>query len=192
MKIQNIFLFVILILVNSCSSKEHLKFNDVPIDGHLDKFAGELSKTGFVISDSSIQNEIILTGKFLNKECNLSVFGTSKNKVAYKVIVELPHEVNDSLENSFEKIQKLFSSTYGGETTRYMQYKHPERLMYNEPRLKRQIMKGDYSRYNNGSGIILMEVQDGFISITYLDKMNNEIRKREKAEEDKKENNGEI
>ncbi len=189
MKPHNISLFLILILLNSCVSKEHLAFNGLPIDGSIDKFAGELTKAGFVISDSTIKNEILLNGKFLNKECKIYVFGTSKNKTVYKVIAELPEEVNDSLENSFEKIQKLFASTYGGETTRYMQYKHPERLMYNEPRLKRQIMKGDYSRYNNGSGIVLMEVQSGFISITYLDRMNNEIRKKEKAEEDKKESN---
>ena len=189
MKTPTIFLFVVIILLNSCSPKEHLLFNDIPIDGHIDAFVGEITNTGFILSDSTMKNEIILSGKFLNKDCRISVFGTSKNKMVYKVIAELPEEVNDSLENSFEKIKKLFSSTYGGETTRYMQYKHPERLMYNEPRLKRQIMKGDYSRYNNGSGIVLMEVQDGFITITYLDKMNNEIRKREKEEEDKKESN---
>jgi hypothetical protein len=189
MKPHNISLFLILILLNSCVSKEHLAFNGLPIDGSIDKFAGELTKAGFVISDSTIKNEILLNGKFLSKECKIYVFGTSKNKTVYKLIAELPEEVNDSLENSFEKLQKLFSSTYGGGTTRYKQYKHPERLLYNEPRLKRQIMKGDYSRYNNGLGIVLMEVQSGFISITYLDRINNEIRKKEKAEEDKKESN---
>ena len=189
MKLRTIFFFVIIILLTGCSSKEHLMFNGVPIDGHLDKFANELTKAGFIRTDTLLKNEFILNGKFLNKECRISVFGTSKNNVAYKVIAELPAEVKDSLQDSFENMQKLFSSTYGGETTRYMQYRHPERLMFNEPRLKRQIMKGDYSRYNNGSGIVLMEVQEGFISITYLDRLNNEIRKREKADEDKKENN---
>ena len=189
MKPNTIFLFVIVVLISSCSSKGHLKFNDVPIDGHLDKFANELTKTGFIRSDTLLKNEIILSGKFLNKECRISVFGTSKNNVAYKVIAELPTEVKDSLQYSFENIQKQLSSTYGGGTTRYKQYKNPERFMFNERGLKRQIMKGDCSRYNNGSGIVLMEVQDGFISITYLDKLNNEIRKREKAKEDKKESN---
>jgi len=189
MKIQNIFLFVLIILLNSCSRKEHLLFNGIPIDGRIDKFAGELTKAGFIISDSSIKNEIKLNGKFFNKDCKISVVGTSKHKLAYKVIAELPEEVNDSLENSFQKIQKLLSSIYGEGTTRYKQYKDPERLLFNEPGLKGQIKKGDYTRYNNGSGIVLMEVQDGFISITYLDKLNNEIRKKEKAEEDSKEIN---
>jgi hypothetical protein len=187
MKPRNIFLFVIIVLLSSCSSKEHLEFNGVPIDGSIDKFATELTRMGFIISDSTLKNEIILNGKYSNKDCRISVFGTSNNKLAYKVIAELPEEDNDSLENSFKKMQKLLSSTYGTGTTRYKQYKDPERLLFNEPRLKRQIKQGDYTRYNNGSGIVLMEVQDGFISITFLDKMNNEIRKREKAEADKKE-----
>lgn len=192
MKPRSVFLFAIIVLLNSCSPKGHLLFNGIPIDGHIESFARKLTKSGFIISDSTTKNEIILNGKFLNKECKISVFGTSKNRLAYKLIAELPEEVNDSLENSFEKTQKLLSLTYGPGTTRYEQYKDPERLLFNEPGLKRQIKKGDYTRYNNGSGIVLMEVQDGFISITFLDRMNNEIRKREKAEEDKKENNQEI
>ncbi|MDO9255245.1 MAG: hypothetical protein Q7U54_07015 [Bacteroidales bacterium] len=187
MKPHTIFLFVIVVFLSSCSSKGHMRFDDVPIDGRIDKFASELTKQGFILSDSSLKNEIIVRGKFLNKECKISVLGTSKNNVAYKVIAELPQEVNDSLEQSFKKMQKLFSSTYGNGTTRYKQYKNPERFMFNERGLKRRIMKGDYSRYNTDLGILLMEVQDGFISITYWDKLNNEIRKREKAEEDKKE-----
>jgi hypothetical protein len=190
MKPHTIFIFVIIVLLNGCSSKkEHLRFNGVPIDGRIDAFASELTKVGFILSDSSLKNEIILKGKFLDKYCKIAILGTIKNNLVYKVIVEFPEEVNDSLEHSFEKMQKLLSSTYGNGMTRYRQYKNPERFMFNERALKRQIMKGDYSRYYTGSGIILMEVQDGFISITYLDRLNNEIRKREKAEEDKKENN---
>jgi len=37
-----------------------------------------------------------------------------------------------------------------------------------------------------------MEVREGYISITYLDKLNNEIREREMEEENKKEINGVI
>lgn len=83
MKPHNIFLFVLIILLNSCSTKEHLLFNGIPIDGPFDKFGSELTKAGFIISDSTIKNEIILNGKFLNKECKISVFGTSKNKFVY-------------------------------------------------------------------------------------------------------------
>lgn len=176
MKIQNIFLFLIILILNSCSSKEHLIFNNVPIDGRLDKFASELTKLGFIISDSTTKNEILLHGEFLNKECKIYVFGTNKNNVAYKVIVELPGEVHDSLAYSFGKIQKLYSSKYGIGTSRFQQYKKRERLVYNVP--IRDIRKGDFTKFFTVSGDITMEVREGYISITYLDQLNNEIMKK--------------
>jgi len=162
-------------------------FNNVPVDGHLDKFVSELTKTGFIISDSTKRNEIVLKGEFLEKDCKIYALGTNKDNLAYKVIVDLPGEVPDSLQLSFEKLQKLYTSKYGMGKTRYQQYRNPERLLFNEPRLKRQIKKGDSTRFTTDSGYITIVVRDGYISITYLDKMNNEIRKRETEEENNKE-----
>jgi len=179
MKKQDIFLILLIALLNSCASKEHMIFNTVPIDGPLDKFVNELTKSGFTISDSTKKNEIALNGEFLNKDCKIYAWGTSKDNTVYKVMVELPGEVPDSLQYSFEEIRKLYSSKYGTGKTRYQQYRNPERFMFNEPGLKRQIRKGDRTKYTIDSGYITIEVQDGFISITYLDKMNNEIMKRE-------------
>ena len=176
---QSIFLFVIIILLNSCSSKEHLKFNNVPIDGRLDKFVSEVTQSGFIPSDSTKNNEVLLNGDFLKKDCKIYAFGTNKNNVVYKVIVELPKEVHDSLQNSFERIQQLFSSKYGIGTSRYQQYRKRESLLFNVPRLKRDIRTGDFTKYTTDSGDIIMEVQEGYISITYLDKLNDEIRQRE-------------
>lgn len=44
------------------------------------------------------------------------------------------------------------------------------------------IRKGDFTKYATDSGDITMEVREGYISITYLDKLNNEIRTREMEE----------
>jgi hypothetical protein len=186
MKKQNIFLILLIALLNSCTSEEHMIFNNVPMDGTLDKFVSELTNSGFIISDSTKKNEIVLSGEFLNKDCKIYVWGTSKANTVYKVMVELPGEVPDSLQYSFEEIRKLYSSKYGTGKTRYQQYRNPERFMFNEPGLKRQIRKGDRTKYTIDSGYITVQVQDGFISITYLDKMNNEIRKMELEEESKK------
>jgi hypothetical protein len=105
--------------------------------------------------------------------------GTDKNNVAYKVIVEFPVEGRDSLEANFGKVQKLFSIIYGPGTSRYQQYKKRESLLYNVPGLKRDIRKGDFTRYITESGEVIIEVQEGYISITYIDKLNNDIRKSE-------------
>lgn len=182
MKNRLFFLFALIILLNSCESKEHLLFSNVPIDGHPDKFANELTKGGFVISDSTKENEIILFGEFLNKNCKIHVYGTKKQNATYKVIVELPEEPYDSIQNSFGKIQQTYTLKYGAGTSRYQKYKKRERLLFNEPGLKRDIRKGDYTRYTTDSGEITIEVMEGYISITYLDKMNNEIRRGEPGE----------
>jgi len=174
-------------LLNGCSSKEHLSFNNVPIDGHLEKFTSELTKSGFILSDSTKRNEIKLYGEFLNKDCTIYIWGTNKNNLTYKVIVNLPVEVPDSLQYSFEKMQKLYSSKYGNGKSRYQQYQSPARFLFNEPKLRRQIRQGDYTKFNLDSGIITLEVRDGYISITYLDKLNYEIRKSERTTENNEE-----
>ena len=53
-------------------------------------FVNELTKLEFILSDSTKKNEIILNGKFLKKNCKINAFGTVKNNLAYKVIVDMP------------------------------------------------------------------------------------------------------
>ena len=189
MKTRNIIPILIIILLNSCSPKEHLIFNNVPLDGRLDKFAGELTKLGFVISDSARKNEIILSGEFLSKDCEIYVFGTGNSNVVYKVIVNSPVEVHDSLQSDFGKMQKLFSLKYGIGNSKYQQYKKRERLLYKVP--ARNVMAGDFTKYTTDSGDITIEVREGYISITYIDKLNNEFWKREIEAGQKKELNEE-
>ena len=185
MKTRNLIHYLIVIVSISCSPKEHLIFNNVPIDGRLDKFVGELAKSGFVLSDSTKINEIILNGVFLTKDCKVNVFGTNNTDVAYKVVVSLPIEVHDSLQSDFGKIQNLFSLKYGTGYSKYQQYKNRERLLYKVP--DRNVMAGDVTKYITDSGEITLEVREGYISITYQDKLNNEIWKKEIEEGNKKE-----
>lgn len=172
-----IFLFTSIALLYSCALKEHLVFSNILIDGHLNMFAGKLTKSGFTLSDSTKKGEIILKGDFLNKQCTIIVFGTEKNIVTYKVVVNLPVEVHDSLQSDFGKIQNQYSSKYGTGYSKFQQYKERERLVYKVP--AREVMVGDYTKYITDSGEITVEVQENYISITYLDKLNYELWKRE-------------
>lgn len=166
-----------------------MEFENIPINGNLDKFVNKLIKLGFTDPQLVKENQIKLNGVFLDKNCEIYVFATKKNQTVYKVRIDLPGEVQDSLQPSFEKIQKTYSSKYGIGTTRYKQYRIRERLMFNEPGLARHLMTGDYTRYFTASGDITVEVQDDYISITYSDNVNYEIRKRESEEEYDKEIN---
>lgn len=189
MKAKNIFLLVILGFLNGCSPIGHMEFMNIPINGKLDKFVSELIKLGFTGPQAVKENQIKLKGVFLEKNCEIYVYATVKNKTAYRVRVNLPGEIPDSLQSNFEKIQRIYASEYGTAKTRYKQYNNPERFMFNEPGLARQLRKGDSSRFVTASGDIMVEVQEGYISITYTDNVNSEIRKRELEEEYNKEIN---
>ncbi len=179
MKKQSFFLLLIIILLNGCLSEEHMVFVNVPINGTLDNFAGELKKLGFTAPQLIKENQIKLNGEFLEKNCEIYVYGTVQSQTAYKVRVNLPGQTRDSLEYSFGEIQKLYTAKYGNGTSRYQQYRNADRFLFNEPKRIRHLSQGDFTRYTTGSGVITMQVQDGFISITFLDKQNNEIWERE-------------
>lgn len=179
MKAQNIFLLLLIILLNGCKSAEHMEFKNVPINGNIDEFANELIKLGFTEPQLTKENYFRLNGLFLRKNCDIFLYGTGKSKTAYKVIVNLPREVRDSLESDFVEMQKLFTAKYGTGISKYQQYRNSERFLFNEPKLIRHLTIGDFTKYTTDSGIITMEVRDSYISVTFIDKLNNEIRKGE-------------
>jgi hypothetical protein len=181
-KMRNIFLFVLIIFISGCSSEKHLEFYDVPIDGNLDVFANELIKLGFVRIQSDEENQIKLKGEFVEKECEIDVFATNKSKTVYKLEVNLPKERRDSLQHSFEKIQELCASKYGIGKSKYHQYRNPDRFHFNEPRRVRKLNPGDFTRYITPKGTIIAEVRSGYISVSFTDKHNSEIQKREEEQ----------
>ena len=185
MKTKYLYLLILTGILNACLSEKHLEFENIPIDGHIDEFANELIKSGFTRSQSTQENQIKLNGLFLERNCEVFVYATGKSHTAYQVTVNMPGEVRDSLESSFWRIQTLFSSKYGKGTSRYLQFKNASRFLFNETKRSMRISIGDFTRYPTDSGIITIEVREGYISITYLDKLNNELRERE-LEEGKK------
>jgi len=179
MKPQILILLLLIGLLNGCFSEEHLEFSNIPINGSIKEFAGELIKLGYTESSLKEEDQIVLNGEYLEKNCEIYLYGTGKSQTIYKVTVNLPVEDRDSLEYSFDKIQKLFTTKYGKGMSRYHQYRNSERLLFNEPKRVRRLSTGDFTRYTTASGFITIEVRLGFFSITYLDKSNNKIWKKE-------------
>lgn len=172
--------FILLfILINGCSSEEHLKFLNVPINGSIAEFADELIKLGFTEAPKMEESQLKLNGMFIEKKCEIDLYGTSKSQTVFKVIVNMPTENSDSLNVAFSRIQKLCSSKYGLGRSEYKQYRNSDRFHFNEPRRIRQLNAGDFTRYTKASGIIIVEVHSGSISITLTDKLNSEIQKNE-------------
>jgi hypothetical protein len=179
MKTQNILLLLLIVLLNGCFSKDHLEFSNIPINGSINEFAGELINRGYTESSLKEEDQIVLIGEYLEKNSEIYLYGTDKSQAIYKVTVILPVEDRDSLEYSFDKIQRLFTTKYGKGMSRYHQYRNSERFLFNEPKRLRRLSTGDFTRYTTNSGVITIEVRLGFIAITYLDKINNKICQRE-------------
>jgi len=182
MKAHNIFFLPVILLLNGCFPEKHIEFNVVPVNGNIEKFSDELIKKGFTKTQATEDNQVNLKGDFLEKECEIYVYGTKKSRIAYKVTVNLPVEVHDSIDADFGKMQKLFATKYGKGMNRYQQYQNSERFLFNEPKRIRHTRTGDFTRYRTDSGTITLEVNSGYISITFLDKVNDEINKAESDE----------
>jgi hypothetical protein len=144
---KSIFFSAIILVFIGGTSGDHLEFNQVPLDGHPEQVAIQLAKTGFIITDSTKRNEIILSGNYLHKDHIISILGTDRTGVGYKVIVRFPVETLDSLQSDFGKIQAQLNLKYGPGTSRFQKYKKRERLLYNVPGLVLEIREGDFTRY---------------------------------------------
>lgn len=177
-RMSGIYLLLIILLIG-CFSEEHLKFTDVPINGNIDLFADELIKLGYAEAPSITENEVNLNGIFIKKQCEIKLFASDKSHTVYQVKVNLPKESRDSLAVSFGRIQELCSSKYGIGKSRFYQYRNSDRFHFNEPRKIRQLNPGDFTRYTTTSGVIIVEVLSGSISITFTDRHNSEIQKSE-------------
>lgn len=156
------------IFLSGCFHKEHLTFHDIPMTGSLESFAGELTRKGFTLVDSTDSQERILDGDFLGKHCRVRVLGGENNQMISKVVVSRPKEIHDSLQADFSRIQKIFALRYGPGKSIMQQYKKRERLVYKMA--AREVRDGDLIRHSTDSGEITIEVIDGTISITFLNK----------------------
>jgi hypothetical protein len=179
MKLHFPAIFLVLIILSGCTSEEHLKFLDVSINGTVDDFATGLINRGFTKEVSEEENQLKLNGLFIEEQSEVYLYYSGKSSTIYQVKVVIPTESRDSLKVSFEKIQKLCSSKYGIGKSRYYQFRNPERFFFNETRSIRKLTSGDFTRYTTAAGFITLKVNLESISITFTDKLNSEIQKRE-------------
>ena len=69
-------------------SPDHLKFNDIPLNGHINEFVKNLEKKGFseVLRAESL---IDFEGNYMGKPCTGTIFCSEKTKIVYNVLVYL-------------------------------------------------------------------------------------------------------
>lgn len=164
-----------LILLVSCSSPGHVKFQGLPIDGDLNVFKTELQKKGYMEVNPDGEEQLKFAGLFLDHESSLLVFTTLKSHTPYMVRVDMPREAHDSIKFSYERIKKHCASILGPGASRYQQFNNSSRFLFNEPKLVREPKVGDYTRYLSNEGSVFLKVMSDYLSVIYVDKKNAEL-----------------
>jgi hypothetical protein len=107
-------LFVLLLSISPIKSQEHLKFRGVPIDGNVNSFIDKLRDLGYYLYDSSDSDEIIMKGKFLNKDCDIIIVTTPKYRTVAKVVVSTQEYYSwSSIKKDYIEVKHQYCIKYG-------------------------------------------------------------------------------
>jgi len=179
----NIFILTLVVLITGCSSHKHLAFENIPVDGNLETFLKEMEGLGFQKERSYEKDQAAFSGVYCEKPCGIIVSTTPKSKTVYRVVVNLQKETHDSIKATYERLKKRCALNYGEGASIYQQFHNSPRFLFNEPKLVREPKPGDYTRFMIRSGTIFLEVRLDYLSITYIDRKNNLINKKEGGKE---------
>ncbi len=169
-----IFLIIATFLV-ACSSGGHVEFQGIPIDGTIGVFTEKLKNIGYCKYESEREDQIKYSGLFLGRDCIATISATNKSKTPYSIRIDFSKEHPDSIKYSYEKLMKHCASVLGPGASKYQQFNSSSRFLFNEPKLIRNPRNGDFTRYLSRNGSVILEVKNDYLSITLIDRKNNEL-----------------
>ncbi|MBP9018142.1 MAG: hypothetical protein BWZ11_00822 [Bacteroidetes bacterium ADurb.BinA395] len=178
-------LLIILFSVSTFSlySQEHITFKGIPLKGTINSFAQELVKKGCTIKESK-GNLIILKGEFVNETCEIILVGSKKTNTIWKVVAYLPEQTSwYSIKSDYNILKKQFQQKYGdGESYEFFSDPYYEGDGYEMQALR--LEKCTYATYfKTETGTISLEISKfQQISISYEDKINVELKRKESDE----------
>ncbi len=164
-------------------AQEHIIFKGIPLSGDISSFTNKLKQKGCVVKNTK-NNMVVLTGKFINKNCDIYVLGSKKSKTIWKVVVFLPKENSwTSLKDEYQSTKEQYQRKYGeGKSYEFFGKPYYEGDGYELLALKKE--KCTYiTFFETDLGSIAVEIgQGGYVKIGYEDKKNTEIEKKERQE----------
>ena len=179
------FLFLLLGFIISqvvfSQTDSHLKFRDIPINGHISDFVDSLKHKGFV-KNKSENNIVIMNGSFVGKEVELFIIATPKTKQVWKVTVYLPKDDSwYSLKSDYTKYVKSFKNKYGNPSDNYEFFSSP---YYEGDGYEMTALKSGKCHYvsffNIEEGNVSVEISKfAQIKFSYEDSKNTKLKKEE-------------
>ena len=93
---KKIIISIILLMLFSIASAQHLKFEGIPIDGTISSFQNQLTAKGIkfsgVKSKDAPVGQRIFNGKLYGRNTEITVYYARKSKIVYKVKAEIYSE----------------------------------------------------------------------------------------------------
>jgi hypothetical protein len=94
---------------NQSSQSAVIEFKGIPITGHVDDFAAKLQALGYnpvTVTDE----EVVMTGEFVNKDCIVLLHFTPKTKQIWNVSVAIKDKYTSwsSLKNDYQNYQEVY------------------------------------------------------------------------------------
>lgn len=167
------------------TTKTHLKFRNIEIDGNVEIFIQELKKIGFTYVQKAKDNLHIMEGEFTGENCKLFISCTPKTKITSRVTAFLKESKSwTSIKSAYNSYKELFSKKYG-EPQSFEFFKKP---YYEGDGYELQAIKNDKCTYmsiwKTKNGIISIGISTTIeIVIDYGDKINSEKAEKEQDEE---------
>jgi hypothetical protein len=169
------------------TESSHLTFKGIPINGKSASFVAKLEQKGFIVTDRSNPDKIILHGKFTGQNVTLRVDATSATHTVCCVNVFFPErEQWDQLKNDYENIVSSYVSKYGEPFEKKEEFLPP----FDQPSTTLQMLAIEegkcqyYSSFKVENGGIGIEI-DQFkgVCVAYVDKVNYALYEKEMQDE---------
>ncbi len=169
---------------NSSLPPKHLSFRDIPIDGNITNFVNKLKNSGFSLIKLN-GNSATMTGKFTGKDCEIFVTASTKTNTVYKVSVYLPKETSwYSAKSTYQSYKEQYQQKYGVPTNSYEFFSTP---YYEGDGYELQAVRLEkctyFTYWELELGNIAVEISEfEQIKLSYEDKLNINIARKEKEE----------
>lgn len=166
---------------NGSAILSHLEFKNIPINGGLLEFVGQMKLIGFTEIDHD-ENSYLMKGRFVNMDCKVIIISTYISKIVCKVAAFGPEKkIWHEIKSDYQHLKELFIRKYGSPNDDFQFFSNP--FCEGDGHEILALSTGDatyaaYWNFNNGTISISISTSAAIL-ISYEDKINCEINVQE-------------
>lgn len=171
---------IMLIMASSileCHAQAHLTFMGIPITGKREAMLSKLRAKGFTEKTQENEVAVELKGRYLNRPVYLRVYNSNVSQTVYLIDVFFPTGKFWDIYDQYIYYRKRFTRIYGKPTDIIDDdLEEMEDADFEDP------IFGTY--YESSKGLVSIDIAKNRIEISFQDKRNAQIMRREKPKEE--------